>query len=206
MKNQKTEQGSSRVRKLRRSLFQNHRLDVFVLESFLPYIFLQVSQKSARPKEAVHDRMLSVKPSLCNARRDFSYPPTDVYEWGECVREYDWKGRWVQAVPHPVFENVTVQCENIVFIHFIHDFRKDRVPEYMFKKVVESKRWHAIFQKVSVQCENHFTTGFLRWGECVGAYLLNATSFGLWLICWYTWQCNARTRLSCLSHNFYDWG
>jgi hypothetical protein len=47
-----------------------------------------------------------------NAKTRFSYPPPAFYDWGECVRVYVFNGGSVQTVPHPFFENVTVQCEN----------------------------------------------------------------------------------------------
>ena len=54
--------------------------------------------------------------SPCNARNRRSHPLPVFYDWGECVSVYVLKRCSVQAVPHPIFENVTVQCENTCFV------------------------------------------------------------------------------------------
>ena len=60
--------------------------------------------------------------SPCNARNRRSHPLRVFYHWGECVSVYVLKGCWVQAVPHPIFENVTVHCENTFFVSTTYMF------------------------------------------------------------------------------------
>ena len=57
-------------------------------------------------------RIRSLKMGRCNARTHFSYPPPAFYEWGECTRVYVYTSSSIQTVPHPNFENGTLQCDN----------------------------------------------------------------------------------------------
>ena len=55
---------------------------------------------------------LIFKMGRCTARTHFSHPPPRFYGGGECSRVYGFKSSSVQTVPHPNFQNGTLQCEN----------------------------------------------------------------------------------------------
>ena len=57
---------------------------------------------------------------VLNARKQFSYPSPAVYESGECVRVHVFKSSSVETVPHPIFENVTIN-ESISFKLVVFD-------------------------------------------------------------------------------------
>ena len=94
---------------MRETVARIHYQFFMIEESVSVYMF----QKDVQSRRS---RTLFLKTSPCNARTRFSYPPPAFYDWGECVRVYVLKGSSVQAVPHPIFENVTVQCKNTCFV------------------------------------------------------------------------------------------
>ena len=57
-------------------------------------------------------RIQILKMRHCNMKTHFSHPPSRFYGWRECTRVYGFKSSSVQTVPHPNFENGTLQCEN----------------------------------------------------------------------------------------------
>jgi len=57
-------------------------------------------------------RIQILKMGRCNVKTEFSPPPPRFYGWGECSRVYGFRSSSVQTVPHPNFQNETLQCEN----------------------------------------------------------------------------------------------
>jgi len=98
-----------------------------------------------------------LKMGRCNARTHFSHPPPRFYKWGECLRVYGFKSSSVQTVPHPNFENGTLQCENAFLASTTTFLWMRRVYQSIcFKSSSVQTVPHPNFENGTLQCKNTF--------------------------------------------------
>ena len=132
---------------------------VFMDEESVPeYMVLKVVQSR-------RFRIQILKMRRCKVKTHFSHPPPCFYGWGECTRVYGLKSSSVQTVPHPNFENGTLQCETTFLASTTAFLWMRRVYQSIcFKSSSVQTVPHPNFENETLQCENTFlasTTTFL---------------------------------------------
>ena len=133
---------------MREHIFRMHHQLFMNAESVSECMFLKAVQSR-------RSCTLILKMARCNARTHVSHPLPAFYEWGEYTRVYVFKRSSVQTVPHPIFENVSVQCEHTCFASTTCLYEWWECVRVSLLKVSSVQTvLHPNFENMSVQCDN----------------------------------------------------